>query len=104
MQPFQSIEANSTPSLNCTILTEGTVRWMKDGKELNATENEVMEPKRSQTYEIKRATRNDTGNYTCVGKMTNDTEVSHTVHIRVIGNPDNESEHFFSFNASSSAG
>lgn len=81
-QAFRSIEAGSTPSLTCTIGEENgdEVWWSRNGRNVTSRDDSKI----SKTLDIKTASRNDTGNYTCFGITLNGILTNHTVYIRVI--------------------
>ncbi|XP_012253102.2 tyrosine-protein phosphatase 69D isoform X2 [Athalia rosae] len=80
-QNSAGIEAGSTPSLNCTIGGPGEVWWTKDDANITS----LVKTELSSTMEIKMASRNDTGNYTCLAKSSLDEKIyNKTIFIRVI--------------------
>ncbi|XP_058804465.1 tyrosine-protein phosphatase 69D isoform X2 [Phymastichus coffea] len=79
-QDAKGVEAGSTPHLSCRILEPAShVWWSVEGKNLTSVkENEFVE-----RLDIKKATRQDSGNYTCNAIISN-VHVKKIVHIRVI--------------------
>lgn len=82
-QDLESIEAESTPTLNCNTSVQGYIWWLRNG--INITSNKDLPYGSIDSLTIKMASRNDTGNYTCVVKTTDGNMYNRTVNLRVIG-------------------
>ena len=80
-QDPQGVEAGSTPHLMCrTTEPAGHMWWSAKGKNLTS----VKEPEFVERFDLKKASRQDSGNYTC-NAMIKDRHVKKTIYIRVIG-------------------
>ncbi|XP_066594024.1 tyrosine-protein phosphatase 69D isoform X2 [Prorops nasuta] len=79
-QNNDGIEAGSTPSLMCKLNIPGFVWWSRNEKNLT-TINDFDNHGR---LDIKKANRNDTGNYTCNAKTNNGKFLKETIQIRII--------------------
>ncbi|KAJ8667803.1 hypothetical protein QAD02_009466 [Eretmocerus hayati] len=80
-QDSKGVEAGSTPNLVCrSILKPATVLWWSsNGKNFTS----VKEPGFRERFDLKKATRKDSGNYTC-NAIISGKHITKTVHIRVI--------------------
>ncbi|XP_046745676.1 tyrosine-protein phosphatase 69D isoform X2 [Diprion similis] len=79
-QREEYILAETTPSLTCKSKVQGYTWWTKDGGNLTLPQNSSDE----SVWEIKRASRNNTGNYTCVVATLTGEVFNETRYIRVI--------------------
>ncbi|XP_011501448.1 PREDICTED: tyrosine-protein phosphatase 69D isoform X2 [Ceratosolen solmsi marchali] len=79
-QDPKGIEAGSTPHLICKAFEPvSSIWWTYDNKNLTSVkENDYL-----QRFDLKKATREDSGNYTCHVHISNSV-VKKTIHIRVI--------------------
>jgi hypothetical protein len=80
-QDPRGIEAGSTPHLLCkTFEPASNIWWTYDNKNLTSVkENDFV-----QRFDLKKATRQDSGNYTCNVQISSNI-VKKTIRIRVIG-------------------
>ncbi|XP_015520829.2 tyrosine-protein phosphatase 69D isoform X1 [Neodiprion lecontei] len=79
-QPEEYIEAGTTPSLTCKSKVQGYVWWTKDGGNLTLPINSSD----GSLWQIKKASGNDTGNYTCVAQTLAGNLHNETRYIRVV--------------------
>ncbi|KYN14909.1 Tyrosine-protein phosphatase 69D, partial [Trachymyrmex cornetzi] len=79
-QDTEGIEAGSTPTLLCKLNVPGQVWWSIDGRNLS-TINEFDYIGR---FDIKKASRNDTGDYKCCAQTVDGEFLEKNIHIRVI--------------------
>lgn len=79
-QDVEGIEAGSTPSLLCKLNVPGHVWWSTEGRNLTTKELE-----NSRRLDIKKASRNDTGDYKCSAQTIDGESLEKNIHIRVIG-------------------
>lgn len=80
-QDHEGIEAGSTPSLICkTFAPVSSVWW--SFKEKNLTS--IKESDSTERFDLKKATRQDSGNYSCNAIISNK-HIKKAIHIRVIG-------------------
>lgn len=83
-QNNEAIEAGSTPSLICTLNIPGQIWWIVKGQNFtNVGPDNSNEP--NERYDIKKANRNDTGNYICAARTYDGQYLNKSIHIRVIG-------------------
>lgn len=80
-QDREGIEAGSTPSLICKTSGPVSSLWWSF-KEKNLTS--VRESDGTERFDLKKATREDSGNYTC-NAVFSEKQIKKTIHIRVIG-------------------
>lgn len=80
-QDMEGIEAGSTPSLICTLNVPGQVWWSTDGRNLTT----IKDFEFGGRLDIKKASRNDTGDYKCMAQTTEGELLEKNIHIRVIG-------------------
>lgn len=79
-QDSEGIEAGSTPSLICKLNVPGQVWWSTDGRNLT-----TIKDFEGGRLDIKKASRNDTGDYKCSAQTTDGEFLEQNIHIRVIG-------------------
>lgn len=90
-QDIEGIEAGSTPSLLCKLNVPGQVWWSTGGRNLTTIKDfEFM-----GRLDIKKASRNDTGEYKCSAKTSGGELLEKNIHIRVIGTINLENIFFF---------
>lgn len=80
-QDIDGIEAGSTPSLICRLSEPGTIFWIAKGKNLTT----IRESEFRGRLDIKQASRNDSGDYTCMASTNSGESLDKTIRIRVIG-------------------
>lgn len=81
-QDIEGIEAGSTPSLVCKLNVPGQVWWSTGGRNLTTIKDlEIY----SGRFDIKKASRNDTGDYKCSAQTADGESLEKNIHIRVIG-------------------
>lgn len=80
-QDLEGIEAGSTPSLICKLNVPGQIWWTSNGKNLTT----IKDYDSGGRLDIKQASRNDTGDYTCMAQTADEELLKKDVHIRVIG-------------------
>ncbi|XP_026827836.1 tyrosine-protein phosphatase 69D isoform X1 [Ooceraea biroi] len=79
-QDIGGIEAGSTPSLVCKLSVPGQIWWSTGGRNLTTIKDfEFM-----GRLDIKKASRNDTGDYKCSAKTASGELLEKNIHIRVI--------------------
>ncbi|XP_050461822.1 tyrosine-protein phosphatase 69D [Cataglyphis hispanica] len=80
-QDIEGIEAGSTPSLVCKLNVPGQVWWSTGGRNLTTIKDlEIY----SGRFDIKKASRNDTGDYKCSAQTADGESLEKNIHIRVI--------------------
>jgi len=82
-QNMEGIEAGSTPSLMCKLNVPGQVWWSTGDR--NLTTVKVDFELTTGRLDIKKASRNDTGEYKCSALTADGESLEKTIHIRVIG-------------------
>lgn len=80
-QDMEGIEAGSTPSLVCKLNMPGQVWWSTGDRNLTT----VKDFEHIGRLDIKKASRNDTGEYKCSALTADGESLEKTIHIRVIG-------------------
>lgn len=80
-QDIEGIEAGSTPSLLCKLNVPGHVWWSTDGRNLTT----IKDLEYAGRLDIKKASRNDTGDYKCSAQTIDGESLEKNIHIRVIG-------------------
>jgi len=80
-QDMEGIEAGSTPSLVCKLNVPGQVWWSTGDKNLTT----VKDFEYIGRLDIKKASRNDTGEYKCSALTADGELLEKAIHIRVIG-------------------
>jgi len=80
-QDIEGIEAGSTPSLLCKLNVPGQVWWSTDGRNLTT----IKDFEYGGRFDIKMASRNDTGDYKCSALTTDGEFLEKNIRIRVIG-------------------
>ncbi|XP_077487042.1 cell adhesion molecule Dscam1-like isoform X2 [Amblyomma americanum] len=93
LQPFSfpsKVVVGNTVTITCTTISSTAnvnFRWLKDGKEL-ATSSKVKIVHHSlfSTLVVGPTTREDSGNYTCVGNMGNEVD-SHSQQLNILAPP-----------------
>lgn len=80
-QDMEGIEAGSTPSLICRLNVPGQVWWSTGGRNLTT----IKDFESGGRLDIKKASRNDTGDYKCVAQTAEGEMLEKDIHIRVIG-------------------
>ncbi|XP_043676393.1 tyrosine-protein phosphatase 69D-like [Vespula pensylvanica] len=79
-QDINGIEAGSTPSLTCKLSVPGQVWWTTKGNNLTT----IKDFEHAGRFDIKKASRNDTGDYKCMARTTEGELLEKEIHIRVI--------------------
>ncbi|KAL0106185.1 hypothetical protein PUN28_016122 [Cardiocondyla obscurior] len=79
-QDIEGIEAGSTPSLLCKLNVLGQVWWSTDGRNLTT----IKDFEYGGRLDIKKASRNDTGDYKCSAQTIDGEYLEKNIHIRVI--------------------
>ncbi|XP_015176074.1 PREDICTED: tyrosine-protein phosphatase 69D [Polistes dominula] len=79
-QDVDGIEADSTPSLTCKLNVPGQVWWTAKGNNLTT----IKDFENAGRFDIKKASRNDTGDYKCMARTTQGELLEKEIHIRVI--------------------
>ncbi|XP_043501745.1 tyrosine-protein phosphatase 69D-like [Polistes fuscatus] len=79
-QDIDGIEADSTPSLTCKLNVPGQVWWTAKGNNLTT----IKDFENAGRFDIKKASRNDTGDYKCMARTTEGELLEKEIHIRVI--------------------
>ncbi|XP_012216219.1 tyrosine-protein phosphatase 69D isoform X2 [Linepithema humile] len=79
-QDMEGIEAGSTPSLVCKLNVPGQVWWSTGDRNLTT----VKDFEYIGRLDIKKASRNDTGEYKCSALTADGESLEKTIHIRVI--------------------
>ncbi|KYN41587.1 Tyrosine-protein phosphatase 69D [Trachymyrmex septentrionalis] len=79
-QDTEGIEAGSTPTLLCKLNVPGQVWWSTDGRNLST----INEFEYIGRFDIKKASRNDTGDYKCSAQTVDGEFLEKNIHIRVI--------------------
>ncbi|KMQ95329.1 tyrosine-protein phosphatase 69d-like protein [Lasius niger] len=77
---MEGIEAGSTPSLLCKLNVPGQVWWSTDGRNLTT----IKDLEYAGRFDIKKASRNDTGDYKCSAQTVDGESLEKNIHIRVI--------------------
>lgn len=80
-QDVEGIEAGSTPSLICRLNVPGQVWWSTGGRNLTT----IKDFESGERLDIKKASRNDTGDYKCEALTAEGETLEKNIHIRVIG-------------------
>ncbi|XP_032671027.1 tyrosine-protein phosphatase 69D isoform X2 [Odontomachus brunneus] len=78
-QNVDGIEADSTPSLECWLNVPGQVWWSTGDRNLT-----TVNANSSGRLDIKKASRNDTGDYKCMAQTADGKLLEKNIHIRVI--------------------
>lgn len=81
-QDINGIEAGSTPSLLCKLDVPGQVWWSSGGRNLTT----IKDFEYGGRLDIKKASRNDTGDYKCSAQTADGELLEKDIHIEVIGN------------------
>ncbi|XP_020284869.1 tyrosine-protein phosphatase 69D [Pseudomyrmex gracilis] len=79
-QDIEGIEAGSTPSLLCKLDVPGQVWWSTGGRNLTT----IKDFEYGGRLDIKKASRNDTGDYKCSAQTADGESLEKNIHIRVI--------------------
>ncbi|XP_014611442.1 PREDICTED: tyrosine-protein phosphatase 69D isoform X2 [Polistes canadensis] len=79
-QDIDGIEADSTPSLTCKLNVPGQVWWTAKGNNLTT----IKDFENAGRFDIKKASRNDTGDYKCMARTIEGELLEKEIHIRVI--------------------
>ncbi|XP_024944758.1 tyrosine-protein phosphatase 69D isoform X2 [Cephus cinctus] len=79
-QDSQGIEAGSTPSLTCKLSEPGRVWWTANGKNLTTIKDSDL----GGRLDIRKASRNDTGEYICMAQTAKGLYLQKSINIRVI--------------------
>ncbi|XP_035721716.1 tyrosine-protein phosphatase 69D-like [Vespa mandarinia] len=79
-QDIDGIEAGSTPSLTCKLNVPGQVWWTTKGNNLTT----IKDFEHAGRFDIKKASRNDTGDYKCMARTIEGELLEKEIHIRVI--------------------
>ncbi|XP_012286742.1 tyrosine-protein phosphatase 69D [Orussus abietinus] len=76
----QGIEAGSTPSLLCRLSESGYIWWTMRGQNLTTIRESEFEGR----VDLKKASRNDTGDYTCMARTITGESLETTINLRII--------------------
>lgn len=79
-QKIDGIEAGSTPSLTCKLSEPGQIWWKTKDKNLTT----VRESDYRARLDLKKISRSDRGNYTCIAQTNGGKQLEKTISIRVI--------------------
>ncbi|KAG7207852.1 hypothetical protein KM043_009453 [Ampulex compressa] len=79
-QNVEGIEAGSTPSVICKLNVPGHIWWSLNGRNLTTIKDYEL----GGRLDIKKASRNDTGDYKCMALTMDGELLEKDVHIRVI--------------------
>lgn len=80
-QKIDGIEAGSTPSLTCKLSEPGQIWWETKNKNLTT----IRESDHKVRLDLKKISRNDNGNYSCIAKTNSGKHLDKTISIHVIG-------------------
>ncbi|XP_044012009.1 tyrosine-protein phosphatase 69D isoform X2 [Aphidius gifuensis] len=79
-QKIDGIEAGSTPSLTCKLSEPGQIWWKTKDKNLTT----IRESDYRVRLDLKKISRNDKGNYSCIAKTNGGKYLEKTISIHVI--------------------